>query len=454
MRWRLLGSFGLIILVALGSVAVVSRITTEQEVQTFLGHGGQAGLENVALALESYYAENGSWQNVASSFTMGPGKGPGQRGSANAAGRDYLLIDLNGTILLSPTSADVGTRVSENSLSQAIELTVSGDLVGYLIPVGGVLELPDDFEELLIERVNQASLVAGLISGAVAILIALVLAALILKPIRELTTAAKKMAKGDLTQRVEVQGEGELATLGQTFNQMSQSIQEAENRRLAMTADIAHELRNPLAIQRAHLEALQDGVYPLTQENLALISEQNQQLTRLVEDLRTLALADAGELALNKRPLNLAQFCQETLVRFEPQAQTKGIQLSANCENEPLFVEVDKERLQQVYDNLMQNALRYTPSGGFIRLTFAKVGDQAICQIHNSGSALSEEALRHLFERFYRSERARDRSSGGTGLGLSIARKLAEAHGGSLIGRNHPTGGVVFELALPLHTPQ
>lgn len=450
MRWRLLGSFGLIILVALGTVAVVSRITTEQEVQTFLGHSGQAGLENVAKALESYYAANRTWQNVKSSFSMGSGRGQGQGGGANALGRDYILADLSGTILLSPTSTEVGSSIPEETLSQAIKLTVSGDVVGYLIPQGGVLELPDDFEELLIERVNQASLVAGLISGAVAILIALVLAALILRPIRELTKAAKKMAQGDLTQRVEVQGEGEFATLGQTFNQMSQSIQEAENQRMAMTADIAHELRNPLAIQRAHLEALQDGIYPLSQENLTLISEQNHQLTRLVEDLRTLALADAGELALNKRPLNLSQFCQETLIRFEPQAQTKRIQLTANCDSENLIVKVDKERLQQIYDNLMQNALRYTPSEGLIRLTFTKQGDHAICKIHNSGSELSEEALRHLFERFYRSERARDRSSGGTGLGLSIARKLAEAHGGSLTGKNHPSGGVVFELSLPL----
>jgi len=450
MRWRLLGSFGLVILVALGTVAVVSRITTEQEVQTFLGHGGQAGLENVATALEAYYAANDSWQNVTSSFSMGSGRGQGQGGGANAAGRDYVLVDLNGTVLLSPTSSEIGSRLPEAIFSQEINLTVSGDLVGYLIPQGGGLDLPDDFEELLIERVNQASLVAGLISGAVAILSALILAALILRPIRELTTAAKHMAQGDLTQRVKVQGQGELATLGQTFNQMSQSLQEAENQRMAMTADIAHELRNPLAIQRAHLEALQDGIYPLTQENLTLISEQNHQLTRLVEDLRTLALADAGELALNKRLLNLSQFSQETLIRFEPQAQAKAIQLTADCVGKNLLVVVDKERLQQIYDNLMQNALRYTQSDGFIKLTFTQQGQHAICRVHNSGSQLSEEAQRHLFERFYRSEKARDRSTGGTGLGLSIAKKLAEAHGGRLTGQNHPSGGVVFELSLPL----
>lgn len=219
---------------------------------------------------------------------------------------------------------------------------------------------------------------------------------------------------------------------------------------MALTADIAHELRNPLAIQRAHLEALQDGLFPLTQENLALVAEQNQQLTHLVEDLRTLALADAGELTLNKRPTDLTAMCSETLARFEIQAKAKGILLSADCGNQEVYTNADKERLQQIHDNLMQNALRYTPEGGFIKLTLVVQGNYAIFSIHNNGPKLSHEAQAHLFERFYRSEKARDRASGGTGLGLAIARKLAEAHGGTLTGENHPVGGVVFKLSLPM----
>ena len=449
MRWRLLGSFGLIILIALGTVAIVSRITTEQEVQTFLGHGGQVGLENLADTLEAYYAENGSWINVEMILTVGQGRGQGQRAIGAAFGRAYALTDVSGKVIYSSSQAEIGSTLSDETLLQAIALQASGDTIGYLYAKDGLLDLPDDFEELLIERVNQASLLAGLISGGIAILIALVLAALILRPVRDLTKATQRMAEGDLSQRVEVRGDGELASLGKNFNQMSRSLQAAEERRMALTADIAHELRNPLAIQRAHLEALQDDVFPLTHENLALLAEQNRQLTRLVEDLRTLAMADAGAITLNKRPTNLVTMCQETLARFEIQAEAKNILLSADCGMKTIMVNADKERLQQIHDNLMQNALRYTPEGGLIKLTLEKQGHNATFSIHNNGPQLSPEALAYLFERFYRGEKARDRASGGTGLGLAIARKLAEAHGGTLTGENHPAGGVIFKLSLP-----
>jgi len=451
MRWRLLGSFAIIILIALGTVAMVTRYRTEQEVQTFLRHGGQAGLESLTNSLESFYASNDSWVGVDSIFSPGTGRGQGQgqRSGANAPFDDHILADASGVVRYSPAQDEMGTRLSDAVLDRSIELKVSAVVVGYLIPEEGVLNLPDNFETLLIERVNRATLLAALISGGIAVVLALILAAVILKPVRGLTRAATNMAQGDLSQRVRVKGSGELATLGKTFNQMSKSLQEAEVRRMSMTADIAHELRNPLAIQRAHLEALQDGVYPLDKDNLQLIAEQNQQLTRLVEDLRTLALADAGELALNRRPIDLVKVCNETVMRFEPQAQSKRIGLIGACGPDPIYAQADKERLQQIHDNLMQNALRYTPEGGRIVLTIDRQGERAVTRIHNTGPRISQESLAHLFERFYRGDRARDRASGGTGLGLAIARKLAEAHGGTLTGENHPEDGVVFTLTLP-----
>ena len=472
MRWRLIGAFILIIVVALGTVAVVARYTTQQEVATFLGHGGQLGLENLANNLEDYYVENGSWAGAdalfAGSGSQGRGQGQGAGGNGagagnaggnansganagvNTTGEEHVLTDSSGQVIFSPVDAEIGTVISADLLSSAIELQVSDEVVGYLFPESGVPSLPDDFEELLIERVNKASLLAALVSGGVAILLALIFAAIILRPVQRLTKAVDKMAEGDLSQRVKVNGGGELAALGTTFNQMAASLQDVEERRRALTADIAHELRNPLAIQRAHLEALQDGVYPLTLENLALIGEQNQQLTRLVNDLRTLALVDAGELSLNMRRVDLVEMCNETDARFQPQTGLKKIQLSVICPVNTLLVRGDRERLRQILDNLMQNALRYTPEGGRIEIQLQRQAHNAIIAIHNSGPAISEEALAHLFERFYRADKARDRASGGTGLGLAIARKLAEAHGGTLIGENHPEGGVVFKLVLPV----
>jgi len=449
MRWRLLGSFLLIIIIALGTVAIVTRYTTEQEVQSFLGHGGQVGLENLADSLEAFYAENGSWGGVDVALRSGSGRGKGPGSGNNVTVGNHILINETGKILYSPVSSEMGTVLSESTLSKSILLKVSGNVVGYLLPEDGIPELPENFEALLVERVNRATLVAALISGGLAIILALFLAALIFRPVRDLTKAVKKLAAGDLSQRISIQEKGEIGTLGDAFNQMSQSLQEAETLRQALTADIAHELRNPLAIQRAHLEAMQDDLYPLDHENLSLITEQNRQLTRLVEDLRTLALADAGELSLNNHVVDLRLMCNETLARFEPQAARKQIHLSADCLDEPLNIDADEKRLQQIQDNLMQNALRYTPNGGEIKLSLQDYDKRVVIKIYNNGPKISEEALGHLFERFYRGDKARDRASGGTGLGLSIARKLAEAHGGTLTVENHPDEGVTFLLELP-----
>lgn len=454
MRWRILGSFVLVIIVALGTIAVVTRYTTQQEVQRFLGYGGQVGLENLANRLETYYAENGSWSGISANTETMRGRGFGQRGMANIGIGNHILTDASGVIRYSPVEAEIGNRISNQQLEQSIELFVSGEVVGYLLPEGGIPTLPENFEDLLIERVNRATVLAALISGGIAILLSVILATVILRPVRGLTEAAKKMSSGDLTQRVDVQGKGEMAALGQTFNRMAYSLQEAEKRRRAMTADIAHELRNPLAIQRAHLEALQDGIYPLNSESLEPVVKQNKQLTRLVEDLRTLALVDAGSLELNKRKIDLVEVCQDTIKRFEPQAIDKEIRLITESQSEQLLVNADRERLQQILDNLMQNALRYTPEEGWIKLSLAVQNQLAVLKIHNNGPQLTKEAQDHLFERFYRADKARDRASGGTGLGLAIARQLAEAHGGSLTGSNHPDGGVVFTMTIPASLKQ
>ena len=172
MRWRLLGSFLLVILIALGTVALVARYTTQQEVQTFLRHGGQVGLETLAENLESYYQTYGTWTGVSTVFRVGGSQGrggQGQRSGVNAPNTVQRLVDERGVVILSPDSDEIGTRLSDSVLSQSIPLEVSGEIVGYLIPEGGFLELPDNFESLLVDRVMNASMIAAAISGGIAI---------------------------------------------------------------------------------------------------------------------------------------------------------------------------------------------------------------------------------------------------------------------------------------------
>jgi two-component system sensor histidine kinase BaeS len=283
------------------------------------------------------------------------------------------------------------------------------------------------------------------------LVLALALAYTLLRPVRALTFAAQQLATGDLSHRVDVRGNDELASLGQAFNQMADSLQQAEEARRSMTADIAHELRNPLAVQRANLEALQDGVYPLTAENLGPVIEQNLLLTRLVDDLRTLALADAGQIELERTSIDFSALVKRVVEHFQPQAGSQQVRLEVTSPDNPIpSLSVDPIRLEQVLTNLLSNAMRYTPPGGHIELSLTANSNTVQLSIHDSGPGIPEQAMPYIFERFYRADKSRARAEGGTGLGLTIARQLARLHGGDLTASNHPSGGAVFTLTLPL----
>jgi signal transduction histidine kinase len=248
-----------------------------------------------------------------------------------------------------------------------------------------------------------------------------------------------------------VHGSDELAALGWTFNHMADSLQMAEENRRAMTADIAHELRNPLAVQRANLEALQDGIYPLTAENLQPVLEQNMLLTHLVEDLRTLALADAGQLTLERVPTDLPALVERIAARFKPQVAMHQVTIQFEKNVAPLPpLSLDPMRMEQILGNLISNAVRFTPKGGLIAVSVDAIGQEgAKVSVRDSGPGFTPEVLPHIFERFYRGDRSRSRAEGGSGLGLAIARQLAEAHGGNLEASNDPRGGAVLTLQLP-----
>ncbi len=262
----------------------------------------------------------------------------------------------------------------------------------------------------------------------------------------------EKLAEGDLSQRVPVRGSDEMATLGHTFNHMADSLQQVQESRRLMTADIAHELRTPLAVQRANLEALQDGVYPLTIENLAPVIEQNHMLTHLVEDLRTLALADAGQIELVLTPTDLTSLVERVVEHFKPQAASQQVTLTLTPPATPIpLLSLDPIRLEQMLTNLLSNALRYTPAGGQIEVTITSMPKVARLTVHDTGPGIPPEALPYIFERFYRADKSRSRIEGGSGLGLAIARNLARAHGGDLTATNHASGGALFTLTLPLN---
>ncbi len=449
MRLKLFLSFTMIVLISVSLVAVIARRGAVNEVRSFMFRGGMVGLSDLATSLESYYLTNGSWKGVQSIFIAPHG---GLNGMGGMMNQRLLLANISGIVVADTQDAGIGNPLTPSEVAASIPLEVRGTKVGYLFSVGGI-GITAGNEQFLLGRLNRGVLIAGLVAVALGLILALGLAYTLLRPVRALTFAAQKLAEGDLSQRVDVRGEDELATLGHTFNQMADTLQQTEEARRAMTADIAHELRTPLAVQRANLEALQDGVYPLNTENLVPVIEQNHLLTRLVEDLRTLAMADAGQIELERTPTNLTGLVGSVVERFQPQAVTQQVKLSLTPPTTPLpEVELDPIRLEQILTNLLSNAMRYTPAGGQVDLTLSTTPTTVLVNVHDSGPGIPPESLPYIFGRFYRVDKSRARAEGGSGLGLAIARQLARAHGGDLTVANHPSGGAVFTLILPQDT--
>ncbi len=450
MRLRLILSFILIVIVSVVSVALIARRQTVTAVHTFMYRGGLSGTEGLVNNLETYYANNRTWEGV-DNFLRRPGRGMGQGQNNNSGINDQRLqlADENGVILLDTQDQNPSGRFSLTERNRSINLEVGGQTVGYLLPEASS-QISQITTDALVNRINRAAFEAAILALVVALALALFLSYRLLRPVGELTQAAQKLAGGDLSHRVPVRGGDELATLATSFNQMAASLQLAETRRRALTADIAHELRTPLAVQRAHLEALEDGIYDLTLESLKPIEDHNHLLTRLVDDLRMLALADSGQLALVRTPTDFSALVERVISRLEPRAADHQIEIRYVLDESPLILSLDAQRIEQILNNLLDNAMRYTPDGGVIRVQCSVISDQCLLTIRDNGPGIPPEDLPRIFERFYRADIARSRADGGTGLGLSIARKIAQAHGGDLIADNHFEGGAIFTLVLPI----
>ncbi len=300
-------------------------------------------------------------------------------------------------------------------------------------------------------RLQQNLLIASLVATGLGVLASLVFARRIAQPIEAISQAASRLAQGQLSARVaDGQGQDEVARLARNFNQMAASLEKLEAERRALIADIAHELRTPLTVMQGRLEAIQDGVIPLDRREIDRLHHQTALLSRLVEDLRTLSLADAGRLTLQPRRFELGELLHKVAAGFQPALAAKPMRLSLHLAEEPLWLQADPDRISQIVGNLLANALEHTPAGGEVALIAQVEGPWVWLQVRDHGPGLPSEALERVFDRFYRVETSRSRAMGGSGLGLSIVKTLVELHGGEVRASNHPEGGALFEVRLPL----
>ncbi|SDK31696.1 sensor histidine kinase [Streptomyces indicus] len=280
-----------------------------------------------------------------------------------------------------------------------------------------------------------------------AILGALLLSRAVLRPIRAMTAAARRLGEGDLGQRVPVSGRDEIAELGRAFNRMAGSIQSGEESQRRLTGDIAHELRTPLANLRGYLEALRDGVVEPTPELLDSLHEEAMLQQRIVDDLQDLALAEAGALTYHRSGVELAELLESCRAAHAAQATTAGITLRAEIDGRAT-VFADADRLRQALGNLVGNALRHTPPGGTVTLRLVPHGELATLQVQDTGSGIPPEHLPHLFDRFWRADAARGRDTGGSGLGLSITRQILTDHRATIDVQSTVGEGTTFTIVL------
>ena len=277
----------------------------------------------------------------------------------------------------------------------------------------------------------------------------------ITSPLSATMQAAETLAAGDLSARVPEQGSAEFRRLARSFNHMAQALQTADRQRRELLADVAHELRTPLSVIQGNLEGLRDGVYEPTAEHLDLVLDETHKLGRLVDDLRLLTLAEAGQLPLDMQEMDVAQLLADVREAFAHQADEQGIELALDVAAGPEVVpslRADPRRLGQVLNNLVTNALRHTPPGGTVTLGAATLPGGVRLWVADTGEGIPAADLPHIFDRFWRGDPARSHTAGaGTGLGLAIARSLVEAHGGRIWATSDgvPGRGTVISVALP-----
>ncbi len=428
-------------LISVVLVAVIVGGLTRREFDRFVANREQTELAERAA---EFYALNGSWDG------LGPGQSSRMPSRFQMSRQPVWLIDQEGNVVLGP-HLDRGSQAISLEQQPSLPIEVDGVLVGTLVfeenPVIAGLRQP--LEQAYVTAINRSIWLSGLAATLLALLLGALLAYTISRPVRELTEATKAVAQGDLGRQVPVRTRDELGELAVSFNQMSDDLAHASQTRQQMTADIAHDLRTPLSVILGYTEALNDGKLQGNPDMYRAMHMQSVHLSRQVEDLRTLSLADTGQLSLQLETVQPCLLLEHSALAYAAQAEAQQITLQTDCPADCPPVLADADRLMQVLGNLISNALRHTLAGGTVTLTAAYGADAVQLIVRDTGSGIADADLPFIFDRFYRVDQARQ-ADGATGLGLAIVRSLVEAQGGTIAARSDLGQGTEFTITLPL----
>jgi signal transduction histidine kinase len=303
--------------------------------------------------------------------------------------------------------------------------------------------------EFLVD-VRRTTRTALMVAGLASILLGTIIFRQFTRPLENLRHAVQAFAQGDLSVRIPIKSKDEVGKVAAAFNHMASQLERQEQLRQRMVADVAHELRTPLSVMQGNIEAMMDGLLKPNSGELAELHDEVERLTRLLEDLRLLSLADAGQLKLTMASISVGKLIDRVSGLMMPLADSKSVRVQANIPMMSIVIKGDEDRLLQALTNLIDNGIRHTPAGGQVTVEAAVTEEALFISVADNGPGIPAEELSHLFERFWRGDKSRSRHSGGSGLGLSIVKQIAELHGGAVHVVSPETGGCRFTLELPI----
>lgn len=453
---RLSLTYGAVILIAFVAISFISLQLIRANAEQVEDQQQQTLMDGIVTQLAIYYQEHGSWDGVATVFD--------QASDPASRGRDrFVLESLDGGILYeqrddTPTpppqlSTDVERLEPLPEETDTLPVVVDGMTVALLhvsrprtpfFPLWGVVR-EVGVEEILVLTV--------IIVGVVSVLFGIMISRWLTNPLDDLAMMAQDIGEGHMDRRVQMMGTEETISLARSLNNMVDQLQNAEQQRRNLVADVAHELRTPITVLQSGLYAILDDAYPMTKTEITGLYEQTRMLGQLVNDLHELSQVDANKLPLKCQPLDLAKAIEDFVAPFRIVAESEGMTFQVKVGSGLPMVNADESRVNQVLHNLLSNALRHSTEGGVITVDVhrSRKADGVEIAVSDTGSGITPEHLPHVFERFYRGDYGRSRDQGGTGLGLAIARALTEAHQGTLevASEGIPGKGTTFTLWLP-----
>ncbi len=442
LQFRLVAGFAVVLVLTLGAVSAYIGYSADRAVERLQLDVDQARSDRIQQIMLRSYSVSGNWESAqAVAETVG-----------RLFGRHIVVADIRGRIV-GDSQLRSGRPWQMDRPDQRFKSVRGqvGDVGSFLVQdIDGFEEFPEPRMSRFVGVINRSLIYAGIAAGLGGLLVVSILSRRTLTPVRALSTAARRLGGGDLSQRVPAPGNDEVGQLGHSFNSMAAGLEKAEQQRKNLVADVAHELRTPLSNIQGYVEAMRDGVLEHDQATLDTVHAQTMHLGRLVEDLRLLAQTESEDFRLNLEQESLGDVLRHSVEGFRARSSSMDVGLNLDIPDELPMLLIDRTRISQVLGNLLENAVRHSSSGGEVNVVAGVSEGRVVVTVADGGDGIAPEDIAHVFDRFYRADPSRTRATGGAGLGLTIAKKIVEAHGGEIRAESVKGQGSRFIFELPV----